>query len=194
MSPVVEKSATNSALLSLGEAWGAEVASDGVLVMTVCPGGMKTNFQRSGGVKEIEGEKLMAPEDRQNRQAVPQAVKQQAHKRDRRDAFAERDDEVAGLERQGFLVERRVLEQAEHDAARLEPAHPALRHEKRRVVPRVAVAQHPARQVEHAAKDRDKHAGGVLGGEQAIGLCHAGGHVAGAGNAAHHRARHRHEQ
>ena len=55
--------ATNSALLSLGEAWGAEVASDGVLVMTVCPGGMKTNFQRSGGVKEIEGEKLMAPED-----------------------------------------------------------------------------------------------------------------------------------
>jgi short-subunit dehydrogenase len=55
--------ATNSALLSLGEAWGAEVASDGVHLMTVCPGGMKTNFQRSGGVKEVEGEKLMAPEN-----------------------------------------------------------------------------------------------------------------------------------
>lgn len=55
--------ATNAALLSLGEAWGAEVATEGVHVMTVCPGGMKTNFQRSGGVKEIEGEKLMAPED-----------------------------------------------------------------------------------------------------------------------------------
>jgi len=33
-----------------------------------------------------------------------------------------------------------------------------------------------------------------VGGEQAIGRCHAGGHVAGAGDAAHHRARHGHEQ
>lgn len=55
--------ATNSALLSLGESWGAEVANEGIHLMTVCPGGMKTNFQKSGGVKEIEGEKLMSPED-----------------------------------------------------------------------------------------------------------------------------------
>lgn len=54
--------ATNSALLSLGESWGAEVANDNVQIMTVCPGGMQTNFQRSGGVKEVEGEKLMTPE------------------------------------------------------------------------------------------------------------------------------------
>jgi len=53
--------ATNSALLSLGESWGAEVANDNVQIMTVCPGGMQTNFQKSGGVKEIEGEKLMTP-------------------------------------------------------------------------------------------------------------------------------------
>lgn len=55
--------ATNSALLSLGEAWSAEVAGQGVHVMTVCPGGMQTNFQRTAGVKEIEGERLMTPED-----------------------------------------------------------------------------------------------------------------------------------
>ena len=38
------------------------------------------------------------------------------------DAVAERDDEVAGAERDGFLVEGRVLEEAEHEAAGLEPA------------------------------------------------------------------------
>ena len=54
--------ATNSALLSLGESWSAEVANDNVQIMTVCPGGMQTNFQKSGGVKEIEGEKLMTPD------------------------------------------------------------------------------------------------------------------------------------
>lgn len=54
--------ATNSALLSLGEAWGEEVAQQGVQIMTVCPGGMQTNFQRTAGVKEIAGERLMSPE------------------------------------------------------------------------------------------------------------------------------------
>ena len=54
--------ATNSALLSLGEAWGAEVVNDNVQIMTVCPGGMQTNFQKNGGVKEVNGEKLMTPE------------------------------------------------------------------------------------------------------------------------------------
>lgn len=55
--------ATNSALLSIGESWGAEVANDNIQILTVCPGGMQTNFQKSGGVKEIEGEKLMSPEE-----------------------------------------------------------------------------------------------------------------------------------
>jgi short-subunit dehydrogenase len=55
--------ATNSALLSIGESWGAELANEMIQIMTVCPGGMQTNFQKSGGVKEIEGEKLMSPED-----------------------------------------------------------------------------------------------------------------------------------
>jgi uncharacterized protein len=54
--------ATNSALLSIGESWCAEVAEDNVKVLTVCPGGMQTNFQKSGGVNEIEGEKLMPPD------------------------------------------------------------------------------------------------------------------------------------
>jgi short-subunit dehydrogenase len=54
--------ATNSALLSLGEAWRAEVVNDNVQIMTVCPGGMQTNFQKKSGVKEVEGEKLMTPE------------------------------------------------------------------------------------------------------------------------------------
>jgi uncharacterized protein len=55
--------ATNSALLSLGESWRAEVVNDDVQIMTVCPGGMQTNFQKSAGVKQVNGEKLMAPED-----------------------------------------------------------------------------------------------------------------------------------
>jgi uncharacterized protein len=54
--------ASNSALLSLGEAWGAELAGSGVHLLTICPGGMQTNFQRAAGVKTIESEKLMAPE------------------------------------------------------------------------------------------------------------------------------------
>lgn len=53
---------SNSALLSIGEAWAIEVSGDGVQVMTVCPGGMQTNFQKSGGVKQVKGEKLMLPE------------------------------------------------------------------------------------------------------------------------------------
>jgi len=53
--------ATNSALLSLGEGWGAEVSGDGVSMMTVCPGGMQTNFQDSAGVRKVEGERLMEP-------------------------------------------------------------------------------------------------------------------------------------
>lgn len=54
--------ASNSALLQLGEAWGAELEGTGVHLMQVCPGGMQTNFQQSSGVKQIEGEKLMSPE------------------------------------------------------------------------------------------------------------------------------------
>lgn len=55
--------ASNSALLSLSEAWAVEVAGQGVHIMTACPGGMKTNFQKSAGVREIEGEKLMTPDE-----------------------------------------------------------------------------------------------------------------------------------
>lgn len=53
--------ATNSALLFIGESWNTEVSSQGVDVMTVCPGGMQTNFQQSAGVRQIEGERLMSP-------------------------------------------------------------------------------------------------------------------------------------
>jgi short-subunit dehydrogenase len=55
--------ASNSALLSLSEAWALEVAGQGVHIMIVCPGGMQTNFQKSAGVREIEGEGLMTPDE-----------------------------------------------------------------------------------------------------------------------------------
>jgi hypothetical protein len=54
--------ASNAALLLLGEAVAAEVADDGIEVLTVCPGGMRTSFQKRAGVREIDGERLMAPE------------------------------------------------------------------------------------------------------------------------------------
>lgn len=54
--------ASNAALLSLGLAWGEELQDSGVDVLTVCPGGMATNFQKASGVKELAGEKLMPPD------------------------------------------------------------------------------------------------------------------------------------
>jgi short-subunit dehydrogenase len=54
--------ASNAALLLLGEAVAAEVADDGIEVLTVCPGGMSTGFQKRAGVHEAKGEKLMTPE------------------------------------------------------------------------------------------------------------------------------------
>ncbi len=53
--------ASNAALLSLGEAWAVEVAAQGVHILTVCPGGMQTNFQQAAGVKTNAAEKLMPP-------------------------------------------------------------------------------------------------------------------------------------
>ena len=54
--------ASNSALLSLGESLGFEFSKYGVSVLTVCPGGMMTNFQKTAGVREVEGEQLVPPE------------------------------------------------------------------------------------------------------------------------------------
>jgi short-subunit dehydrogenase len=55
--------ATKSALLSLGEAWSYEIRNQGVQLTIVCPGGMQTNFQKNGGVKELDGETLMSPNE-----------------------------------------------------------------------------------------------------------------------------------
>jgi hypothetical protein len=55
--------ASNAALLLASEGIGYETAADGIHVMTVCPGGMQTNFQRSAGVRTNDRERLMAPED-----------------------------------------------------------------------------------------------------------------------------------
>jgi len=55
--------ASNAAILSLGEALGYETKNNGIEVLTVCPGGMSTSFQKSAGVKELEGEKLMEPSE-----------------------------------------------------------------------------------------------------------------------------------
>jgi nucleoside-diphosphate-sugar epimerase len=54
--------ASNAALLHLGEAWSAELAGTGVQLLTVCPGGMQTNFQNAAGVKTLPNERLMPPE------------------------------------------------------------------------------------------------------------------------------------
>lgn len=53
--------ASNAAVLLMGEALAYENRENGIEVLTVCPGGMATNFQKSASVKEIEGEKLMSP-------------------------------------------------------------------------------------------------------------------------------------
>jgi short-subunit dehydrogenase/uncharacterized protein YbjT (DUF2867 family) len=53
--------ASNAALLFLGEAWAAELSGHGIQMLTVCPGGMQTNFQKTAGVRELDGESLMAP-------------------------------------------------------------------------------------------------------------------------------------
>lgn len=52
--------ASNAAVLSLGEAWAAEVETDGIQFVTVCPGGMGTGFQKAAGVRVIAGETLMS--------------------------------------------------------------------------------------------------------------------------------------
>ena len=46
-----------------GEGLSYEVKGNGIRVLTVCPGGMQTNFQQSAGVKEVENEKLMLPKE-----------------------------------------------------------------------------------------------------------------------------------
>ena len=53
--------ASNAALLSLSEAWAAELDESGVHLMIACPGGMQTAFQRQGKVRVISNEKLMDP-------------------------------------------------------------------------------------------------------------------------------------
>lgn len=54
---------SNAALLSLTEAWQQEISGTGIQLMCVCPGGMKTNFQKSAGVKELQTENLMTPSE-----------------------------------------------------------------------------------------------------------------------------------
>ena len=54
--------ASNAAVLSFGEGLAHGLRGRSIHVMTVCPGGMKTKFQKHAGVKEIANEKLMLPE------------------------------------------------------------------------------------------------------------------------------------
>jgi short-subunit dehydrogenase len=67
--------ASNAAILSLGEACAVEVVGKGIDVLTVCPGGMKTGFQDSAGVKKLPGENLMAPQD--VAEAILRAIRKQ---------------------------------------------------------------------------------------------------------------------
>lgn len=53
--------ASNAALLLLGEGLAHELRGTGVEVMTVCPGGMDTNFQKTSGARRLTRERLMPP-------------------------------------------------------------------------------------------------------------------------------------
>ncbi len=55
--------ASNAGLLLFGEGLSYELKSTGVAVLTACPGGMKTGFQKYAGVKELKNEKLMLPDE-----------------------------------------------------------------------------------------------------------------------------------
>ena len=57
-------SASNSALLSLGEAISKEehTLETGINILTALPGGMDTNFQSSSNVKKNKNERLMSPQ------------------------------------------------------------------------------------------------------------------------------------
>lgn len=55
--------ATNAALLSFGQALWAELRDTPIRILTVCPGGMRTRFQESAGVKVLPGERLAEPAD-----------------------------------------------------------------------------------------------------------------------------------
>ena len=54
--------ASNAALHFFGQGVSYEMAHHGVHVMTMCPGGMETNFQRTANVKRNPKERLMAPD------------------------------------------------------------------------------------------------------------------------------------
>ena len=55
--------ASNAGLLGFGQALATELKGSGVHVLTVCPGGMDTNFQSSANVCRRDGEQLLAPDD-----------------------------------------------------------------------------------------------------------------------------------
>ena len=55
--------AANAGLLNFGEALASELVGTGVQVLTVCPGGMDTGFQAAAGVRRVDGEQLLAPEE-----------------------------------------------------------------------------------------------------------------------------------
>src|SRR5256885_3418008 len=70
-------------------------------------------------------------------------------------AVAEGDDQIAGLQRDGFFLERRLLEQAEDHAAFFQAADARRAHQKRRVVAGVAVGERSVRS-EHAVEGGEK--------------------------------------
>ena len=53
--------AASAGLLAFGQALASELDGSGVQVLTVCPGGMDTQFQATAGVRRLEGEHLLAP-------------------------------------------------------------------------------------------------------------------------------------
>jgi len=54
-------SSVSAALLSFGKSLWYECKAHGIEVLTVCPSGMQTNFQKNAGVKLLKGEALLNP-------------------------------------------------------------------------------------------------------------------------------------
>ena len=111
------------------------------------------------------------------------------------DAVGEHEQRVAGSEHGFGDGVRAVGVDAERDAGRFQQVAAAAGAQQiGRVVAGIAVAQPAGFEIEHAGEHRHKHAGGVAGREQPVGVAHALRHIGLRGGVAHDGARHRHKE
>ena len=55
--------ASKAYVLSFSEALAAENTNPAIIVLTICPSGVETNFQKSAGVQRVSGERLLTAEE-----------------------------------------------------------------------------------------------------------------------------------